>query len=185
MDGELTGVDHVAIHHHLGQCPSCRNEYEGLLKLKRLLGRMRLQEPRPELQQEILHYVGQAHAAREADPLARIRDLHERLHNAIPTAPIVALGAGLAVLGMFLTLRATDDGMKFTPAPPAPGMSSVALLPNEKTPEVGFPIHMSRGEPRPASADVSYQITMPSPFRAEGLPMPVPDLRFQMPSRYP
>jgi predicted anti-sigma-YlaC factor YlaD len=171
MDGELTGVDHVAIHHHLGQCLPCKQEYEGLLKLKRLLGRMRLQEPRAELKHEILHHIGLAGATHEAGLILRLREIHERLHNAIPTAPIVALGAGLAVLGMIMTVRVTEEDLKLAPAP-STGISSVARLPGESATGDGI----ARMGISTVGFETSYPLTVQSSLRTDSVRPSIQDV---------
>jgi anti-sigma factor RsiW len=54
MDGELAGVEQIEVQQHLRGCCECYDEYESLLCTKRLLSDLALQEPRPELEQEIL-----------------------------------------------------------------------------------------------------------------------------------
>lgn len=62
IDGELPGVEHSGVHEHLKACRECREEYEGVLQMKRLLSHIKVQEPRPELSNDIL---ARLHAERE------------------------------------------------------------------------------------------------------------------------
>jgi len=49
LDRELTGAEMLSIRSHLGDCASCRAEYEALGRMKTMLGRLRTPEPGPEL----------------------------------------------------------------------------------------------------------------------------------------
>lgn len=49
MDGELAGVENLQIRQHLSNCDNCSEEYEDLLGTKRLLGRLKMQEPKHDL----------------------------------------------------------------------------------------------------------------------------------------
>jgi hypothetical protein len=54
MDGELPGVEQLQIRDHLGCCPCCSDEYESLLTTKRMLARLCMKQPGPELEDRIL-----------------------------------------------------------------------------------------------------------------------------------
>jgi hypothetical protein len=49
IDRELTGAEMLSVRGHLGDCDSCRAEYEALSRMKMMLGRLRTPEPSPDL----------------------------------------------------------------------------------------------------------------------------------------
>jgi hypothetical protein len=53
MDGELPGVEQIAVNEHLKSCESCRDEYESLLFTKRLLSGLKIKEPVSTLEKRI------------------------------------------------------------------------------------------------------------------------------------
>jgi len=55
VDGELPGVEMLAIRQHLSECSNCASEYESLLNLKRLFGRLQPKHPRSDLATKICH----------------------------------------------------------------------------------------------------------------------------------
>jgi len=57
MDGELPGVEQLQIRRHLDQCPACSEEYQSLVVTKRLIAGLRMQEPRPGFDQQILNRI--------------------------------------------------------------------------------------------------------------------------------
>lgn len=115
MDGELSGVEHRLIHDHLRCCPQCSEEYDGLLKVKRLLSGMRVQEPRPELQGMILT---QLDGADNAGAPGWLRNFLRMWRQSLPSPTMLAVGTGLVVVGILFTYRLTetDGDLVFTPA---------------------------------------------------------------------
>ena len=99
LDGELPGVEHRLIHQHLQRCDSCRSDYEDLLQMKRLLGRLRIQSAHSNLPMQILQQVhseeARVHAAHSAD---RINELVQRLRSKVSTPQTISLGLGFAVV---------------------------------------------------------------------------------------
>lgn len=64
MDGELPGVEQLQVRHHLDECPDCKSEYHSLLVTKRLIAGLRMQEPRPGFEQQILARINaEAHTS--------------------------------------------------------------------------------------------------------------------------
>ena len=57
MDGELPGVESLQIRDHLSMCSECASEYDDLLSMKRLVGRLKVQEPVGEIAAEILQSI--------------------------------------------------------------------------------------------------------------------------------
>jgi hypothetical protein len=57
MDGELPGVEHRQIHEHLARCADCNADYQDLLQMKRLLGRMRMHTAYNDMPTQILHKI--------------------------------------------------------------------------------------------------------------------------------
>lgn len=101
MDGELPGVEHRQVHEHLNQCGECENEYATLLQMKRMLGSLRVQEPRPELPTLILRRVN---LAEEAADNRRQLGWQGTIIGLLQTnlRPL-ALGTGMACVAVFLT----------------------------------------------------------------------------------
>jgi hypothetical protein len=114
MDGELPGVEHRQIHEHLAQCEECRVEYASLLQTKRLLAALRIQEPRPELPTVILHQITLEQSRMvDRSPLAWFQERKQRflevlLQEVKPSSRTLALGVGLAVVGIVFASRAID-----------------------------------------------------------------------------
>jgi hypothetical protein len=118
MDGELPGVEHRLIHGHLGQCSECRTEYQMLLQVKRLLAGMRIREPRAEFPQEVLHRLTAEQSAAQGSLDSWLRHFTQWWRQIAPPPPIIAFGAGLAVVGMLWTIRMIDssDGLAWSTA---------------------------------------------------------------------
>ncbi|MDE2126119.1 MAG: zf-HC2 domain-containing protein [Armatimonadetes bacterium] len=57
IDAELRGHEHQLVGAHLRTCSSCREEYERLLQVKRLLGRMPVRDCAPDLASRISQYA--------------------------------------------------------------------------------------------------------------------------------
>jgi len=49
IDGEISGMDMLAVRAHIGDCDSCREDYESLRATKQLLARMPTAAPRADL----------------------------------------------------------------------------------------------------------------------------------------
>ena len=101
MDGELPGVEHRLIHEHLGRCEDCLADYETLLQMKRLLGRLKVQSAQHNLPLQILQQV---HSEANLDSASVSADwkksLTERLRGSIKSPQTVSLGLGFAVVAM-------------------------------------------------------------------------------------
>jgi len=54
MDGELAGIEQLAIREHLKNCSSCNYEYESLLQTKRMLSGLSMRNPSQQMEQRIL-----------------------------------------------------------------------------------------------------------------------------------
>ena len=104
IDGELPGVEHRQVHDHLPQCGECEREYLMLLQMKRMVGSLRVQEPRVDLPESILrrvHLVEQASEARRNLGWQGIFGEIVRTHAA--SLRPVALGSGIACVAVLLT----------------------------------------------------------------------------------
>ncbi len=101
MDGELPGVEHRQIHEHLARCPECAEEYAGLLRMKRLLAGMRVREPRTDLATRIVEQVHRSQETPRIGPIVRwTEQVGVWWKAAAPSPPALALGAGLAIIGV-------------------------------------------------------------------------------------
>ncbi len=100
-DGELPGVEHRSVHEHLRHCGSCRNEYEGVLETKRLLGAMPLPSSRSEFVQTIMARI-------EAEQMTSPKrgGFWQMVEEKLRTNPALPQGAavatGVALLGVLL-----------------------------------------------------------------------------------
>jgi hypothetical protein len=98
MDGELRGVEHRLVHEHIGYCTECEAEYQDLLRTKRLLGRMALQQPRldlPDLIQNRLAEEERRSIERQTGSL--LSRLQTALRGAMPSRQLLLLGTSLGV----------------------------------------------------------------------------------------
>lgn len=107
MDGELLGYEHRLIHHHLQSCSDCRNEYEELLQMKRLLAAMRLREPGQRLAATISRRVSQAGTDAPTIQLGNWRlQAPDLPFRQAMVSPAVGFGVGLTFFGMLLWAHA-------------------------------------------------------------------------------
>lgn len=147
LDRELTGADMLEVRAHLARCPECRSEHDGILRVKRLMGRLAGGEPatvfsldralaRPRLQPTWLraleHRVmapwlalrDQYHAANDFLTSA----LSAQIHPAIAGAAVVAVVAGLAT-GMSALQRARPADAVRAQVPVTVAMDDASLPP--------------------------------------------------------
>jgi anti-sigma factor RsiW len=109
MDGELPGVEHRQIHEHLARCPECAEEYTGLLRMKRLLAGLRVREPRTEIGSRIVAHVHRSQDSHLAGTSSRwTQQINLWWRGAAPHQPTLALGVGLAVIGMIAVSQMVD-----------------------------------------------------------------------------
>lgn len=100
VDGELPGVEMLAIRHHLAECTECTKEYESILNLKRLFGRLQPKRPRTDLAAKICQSLDQL-----AQPSHdRWITVLTRYLQPLPSRIRIA-AAGLAVLSALLVIR--------------------------------------------------------------------------------
>jgi predicted anti-sigma-YlaC factor YlaD len=123
VDGELTGVEHQLIQKHLQECLECREEFEGIVQMKRLLSNVKVQTPRPELAGRILETV-------HAEP-ARSFAERSMSWNAM-FAPSRRLWAGASLAGMallaFLAFSNDPNEIRWTSAENQTPLASTAPL---------------------------------------------------------
>ncbi len=116
MDSELPGVEHRQIHEHLARCGECQLEYRTLLKTKRLISALRVQEPSEQLPAAILERLRAERDLPKPRALTRLTELRQAamtrlLMDISPSPRGFALGAGLALAGILFvshTLDASD-----------------------------------------------------------------------------
>jgi anti-sigma factor RsiW len=103
MDGELRGVEHRLVHQHLSNCMECEAEYQDLLRTKRLLGRMALQQPRLELPDLILNQVEEEERRSiERQAGSWLNRLQGALRGTLPSPHSLLVGTGLGVALAFV-----------------------------------------------------------------------------------
>ncbi len=101
IDGELPGVEHRLIHDHLGQCPECSEEHRALLQTKRMLARLRVQEPRPDLPSLILSRVAQEQTPPAFWSSGWFSSLWKPFFTSRPANRALTIGLGLAAVGLY------------------------------------------------------------------------------------
>jgi anti-sigma factor RsiW len=109
MDGELPGVEHRQIHEHLAHCTECADEYAGLLRMKRLLAGLRVREPRSQMASHIVDHVHRTHDLPRGHISFRwTQQVNGWWRGVGPQQPALALGIGLAVVGVFAVSQLVD-----------------------------------------------------------------------------
>lgn len=101
IDGELAGVEHRMIFDHLAFCSDCADEYEGLLKMKRMVSMLKIREPLASLPTSIINRVEEE----RQHPRSWLHYQFGNLQEAVlrPASPSqLAAGAGFAVLCVIL-----------------------------------------------------------------------------------
>lgn len=145
IDGELPGVEHRQVHEHLARCAECSAEYAGLLRTKRLLSALRVQEPNPELPANILHQIQAREAHAPLSGLARFRQWSVTLGSSRMTTQYLACGVGLTLVAVFFVARFIDDdssanNVKWYPSAlsAAPTLQTVPAEPTILAPSMPF-----------------------------------------------
>jgi len=106
MDGELPGVEHRQIHDHLVRCSDCRIEYNDLLRMKRLLGRLRMCEASPDLPGAIFQYIDrQSAAGKERATAAWLQTLLSRLQTSVTVPHAVGVGLGVVLVAFLYSAQ--------------------------------------------------------------------------------
>jgi hypothetical protein len=103
MDGELPGVESLQIRDHLSHCGECASEHDELLSMKRLIGRLKIQEPAADITSEILQSIRiEVDLQAQRSPQARINQLLESVRNALVAPRVIGLGFGVAAIAALL-----------------------------------------------------------------------------------
>jgi anti-sigma factor RsiW len=158
LDGELCGVEHRQVHEHLTRCAECQSEYEGLLQMKRLLGRLRVKEASAEFPSRMLSAISSDTARRYRPQLSDwLHDLKDWFRAAAPVPQGLALGAGLALVGLYVVTSTytPEESLRWSPVVAA----DVVPLSVAREPEDG-PGGPAMFPPRPSRPLVSVP---PSP----------------------
>jgi anti-sigma factor RsiW len=108
MDGELPGIESLQIRDHLNACNQCAEDYNQLLHMKRLLGRMKVQAPAHNMPERIFQTI------RVDSQLASQRSLNARVHemSAAMRFMIAAprtLAVGLGTIGAVVVLASVRN----------------------------------------------------------------------------
>lgn len=118
VDGELGGQEMLAIRHHLSGCPECSGEYESLLAVKRMFGKLSPKRPAGDLAAMICSRLDEVHVPFHARVIAAARNQF----RAFPAGMRVG-AAGIAVIAMLLMVRGGDVSLQ----------SSLASIPISST----------------------------------------------------
>ena len=95
MDGELPGVEHRQVHTHLIQCEACRDEYDDLLQMKRMLSGLRIHDAGASLQTVILQRLDEAETRHPAYRIGLLLSAMKRLSGSAIAPPVIGLSFGL------------------------------------------------------------------------------------------
>jgi anti-sigma factor RsiW len=103
MDGELPGVESLQIRGHLNACSECAAEYDDLLSMKRLVGRLKIQEPTGEIAAKILQSIRiETDLRAEQSPAARFFQFTASIRGALAMPRALGLGFGVAAVAALL-----------------------------------------------------------------------------------
>ncbi len=103
LDGELGGQEMLAIRHHLNGCAECSGEYESLLAVKRMFGKLSPKRPVDDLAVRICSRLDEVHV-----PFyVRLASAARNQFRAFPAGMRVG-AAGIAVIAMLLMVRGGD-----------------------------------------------------------------------------
>ena len=178
MDGELPGVDALVVRQHLASCSECRAEYEALRYTKQLLSRLRIQEPRPNLPQDIARRLEIENRRVTLSVDAIWEQFASRLRVVSPMARSLAFGAGLAVFGFgFVAMQAdsADDAIQWNVAsastPLAPAPNSVSEGPTLNT--VGYQSVETFETPSQMATPAAFTPLNAAPAASGGLSGPI------------
>ena len=98
IDRELTGRESLAIRDHVACCQPCCSEYESILRVKQLAGRLSTVEPKDELLAQIQAAVSVAE--------------QQRRFQFKPSNLVIAMAAGAAIAFATFTFQARAE-MKY------------------------------------------------------------------------
>ncbi len=103
IDGELPGVESLQIRDHINWCSDCASEYHDLLSMKRLVGRLKIQEPANDIAGDILQNIRiETELLAERSPMVRFRQFTSSLRSAFAAPRILGLGFGVAAVAALL-----------------------------------------------------------------------------------
>lgn len=112
VDGELSGHEMLAIRQHLADCRECTAEYESLLSLKRMYGRLQPKYPRADLATKICSELDRLYQPTHE----RWVGLLKRYLHPFP-ARVRFAAAGLAILAALLMMRISAPMSPYTSSP--------------------------------------------------------------------
>ena len=104
MDGELPGVEHRQIREHLMHCVECCQEYEALLRMKRLLAQMGLREPQNSLATRIVRHIHLFETTQTVRTSGRAQATRKRFFT-LASARYLTLGVGLTSILIVAVMR--------------------------------------------------------------------------------
>ena len=110
MDGELPGIEHRQVNHHVFQCDECREEYEDLLQMKRMLAGMRTHDAGPTLATVILQRVDEAESRQPINKVRLLLSTMKRMSGSAIAPPMIGLGFGLTA---FVILHANQTPVSY------------------------------------------------------------------------
>ena len=105
MDGELPGVEHRQVRTHLQLCSECKEEYEELLQMKRILSGLRIHDAGQTLPTVIIQRVEEEESKQPANRVVAWFGAMQRLTGSAIAPPIIGLGFGLTAFVIFHITR--------------------------------------------------------------------------------
>ncbi len=110
MDGELPGIESLQIRDHLNSCQACCDDYNELLHMKRLLGRLKVQTPVHDLPVAIFQTIRvDSELASHRTVAARTQELANGLRAAVGPPRVVAIAICAAGLVVFTFASRNSD----------------------------------------------------------------------------
>jgi len=111
MDLELPGVETLQIRDHLRRCSECADEFEQLLGMKRMLGKLKIQAPvHADLAADILQNIRIDCSLRtERAPASRLRNVSHIMRANIMSAPTLGIGIGIAGLMLLFYAQSSSN----------------------------------------------------------------------------
>lgn len=122
IDGELTGMEMLDIRRHIDQCPTCREELEQVRAVKRMVGRLKTAEPRPDFA------AGICASLDPIQPYSFLRVWAEMWQSAFHRLSPTVAAVSLVVLGMIVfTAGKVDEKLTAQNRPPVIETGSVLV----------------------------------------------------------
>ncbi|HEV2471487.1 MAG TPA: zf-HC2 domain-containing protein [Chthonomonadales bacterium] len=106
VDGELPGVEQLAIREHLSRCEECSQEHSETLQTKRMLAQLQVVAPREQMAAEIIAHLSRCDASGRPFGATSLPLMATRAIRYLSGSRSAGLAAALAVAGVFLAVDA-------------------------------------------------------------------------------